>query len=253
MQQRTAYPVGLNIEDDFCKAMRSIGAVRPVEIDPNCQDHKYNADIVFKERGIIAEIKTLVNDSRAAKDFGKRYSALYAKWTAKGLVPSQSGPTLKLDTSKLPEACSHELLRLATRPAKQHAESANAQIKGLKQTLGMQDAKGLLVLCNTGNPFLAPEIIGYGLHHAMPHARYRSIDWMIFMTHKLPVRVSGVSEPADVFARVLRDGFPPMPSDLFGGISAAWFHYLAKKTGEPVKAYASDDPDGLFDVKHLSS
>ena len=112
----------------------------------------------------------------------------------------------------------------------------------------MPSAKGLLVLCNTGNGFLQPDVIAYGLHHILGQ-NHKSIDWMIYMTYGLPVQISGMPEPGDLFTQPTRQGFQPMPSDFFDKISETWMKYISH--GTVVREYIGIDHRALFGVEHV--
>ena len=236
---------GTNIDEIFLEAMRSIGGKRPAEIDPRCED-TYNADIVMQRDNIIAEVKTLMEDPRDKKDFGEKYGAMYRKWSRQGKVPPKSG-TIKIDTSKIPEECAREFLLHITRRIKANVKKSNRQIRQLKQTLGMPTAKGLLVLCNSGNAFLQPDVLLYGLHHALGRD-FSSIDYLLYLTYELPVRIPGMAEPADLFTQPTRQGYDPMPTELFDRMNDAWWSYLSK--GTAIRVYDGGDYTRLFNVKH---
>ncbi|MEE8189013.1 MAG: hypothetical protein V3T80_07380, partial [Kiloniellales bacterium] len=119
--------LGTNIDEIFLGAMRSIGGKRPAEIDPSCEN-AYNADVVLQSDNVIVEVKTLMEDSRDKKDFGKKYVAMYRKWSRQGKVPPQAEP-IKIDTSKIPEECAREFLLHITRRVKAHVSKSNRQIR----------------------------------------------------------------------------------------------------------------------------
>ena len=133
---------GHNIDHDFAEAMRSIGGKPPIEIDPTCQDEKFNADIVFQIENAITEIKTLMEDPRDQNGYEKGLKKLYSRWVREGKVPAVRRSTLKINAQDLPEDCGHEFVRWTMRSVRRSVEKANKQIKGLKDTLKMPDAKG---------------------------------------------------------------------------------------------------------------
>ena len=236
---------GHNIDEDFTEAMRSIGGKRPVEIDPACEDTD-NADIVLQRDNVIVEIKTLIEDPRDKRDFSEKYGAMYEEWTRQGKVPPQANPIM-IDTSRIPPECAREFLLRITRRVKADVTKSNRQIKRLKQTLDMPTAKGLLVLCNSGNAFLPPDVLLYGLHHALGRD-HSSINWLIYMTHGLQVQLPGMPEPGDLFTQPVREGYDPMPDELFNRVGDAWMSYISR--GTVVRVYDGGDHARLFDVKH---
>lgn len=64
----------LNIDEDFATAMSSLGAKRPVEINPDCEEY-LNADLVLEQDNVIIEVKTswktLGTSKSSTKNSGK--------------------------------------------------------------------------------------------------------------------------------------------------------------------------------------
>lgn len=226
-------------------AMRSIGGRRPVEIAPHCQETD-NADLVFDSENVVVEIKTLLEDPRERQGAGKKLGEMYNKWVDDGKVPNQLG-VIKISTADLPQDCAREFMFYITRRIKSVVRKGNKQIRVLKSNLNMPDAKGLLVLCNSGNAFLRPDVVFWGLHHALGQ-RHSSIDWVIYMTCGLPVQLPGLPEPVDLFTQPTRQGYEAMPSELFSRIKDAWMSYVA---GDGyTRAYIGNDPNILRGVEH---
>lgn len=238
---------GHNIDEDFAKAMAPIGGRRPRDIDPACLTDD-NADIVLVHDSAIVEVKTLMEDTRDKKDFNKTYATMHEKWVKQGKVPVQKGTRIRLNTRDLPEACAHELIRHLTKRPAAHVQKANRQIERLKEALGMPDAKGIMVLCNSGNAFLPPDVMLYGLRHILQGDIYSSVHWLIYMTHNLPVKLHGMLAPADLFIPLVRDGGTPMPQELYDRIHSAWMRYVS--AGTVLLEYGARPAD-LFDVRHV--
>lgn len=172
---------------------------------------------------------------------------MYEKWVRQKKVPPQSG-TIKINTADLPEECAREFVSAVTKRIKSRVDKSNSQIKTLKRVLNMPDAKGLLVLCNSGNALLSPETVFWRLCQTLRGPHHSSIDWLIYMTHGLPVQLDGMPEPADLFAQPVRKGFEKMPVDLFRRIEDAWMKHMTKQG--PVRVYEGVDPKRLVGAKH---
>jgi hypothetical protein len=69
------------------------------------------------------------------------------------------------------------------------------------------------------------------------------------MSYKLPVQTVAAPTPADFFISCAREAYGPMPAELVGKISSAWFKFVGKN--DPVTVFKVDGPTLLHDVKHL--
>ncbi len=225
--------------------MRPLGARRPVEIDPICAN-THNADLVFPSDNLILEIKCLIEDPQASPDFEEKLSTLYRKWASEGRVPILYG-TATISTHDLPIECARELLLRLNGSVREHVVKANAQIKKTKAALGMQNACGALVLCNSGNRTTRPDVLLHGLDRILGN-KFSAINWVIYMTHGLPIKLPNIPFPTEIFANVVRRGGKAMPDELFGRIRNAWLDYR-KRFGE-VRFVEADGQERLFDIEH---
>jgi hypothetical protein len=164
-----------------------------------------------------------------------------------GKVPPPPPGPIKISNTTLPEACSHELMRHWTKGIQLDVKKANRQIKALKKSLNMPSAKGLLVLCNSGNPFLTPHMIFFGLDHMLKD-HYSSIEWILYMTHNLPVHSASNPAGMDLLVPIKRPGYDDIPAELSTAILDAWLaHISAHKIVAEVQ---TSDANFLFDAKH---
>ncbi len=207
--------------------MRSIGGLQPSEIK-STQNGPENADIVLRNDNVIIEIKTLMEDPRDKHEFHVKHTAMYQKWVAAGKVPAQRGSTITIKTSEIPVDCAREYLKSITVSVKTAVKKANNQIKATKLSLGMPDAAGLLVVCNTGNSLLRPDVLLHGLQRALGD-RHSAINWLIYMTYNHPVQMDGMPYPGDIFSFPQRSGHTPMPRKLADRIHDAWMMYISSK------------------------
>ena len=232
----------LNVEEIFLTAMGRIGAVKPSELAEEVNGTK-NADFVLEADNVVGEIKCLMEDPRDHKQFNETYLKMYMQWVADGRVPAPKSEKIKINTADLPPDCAHEFLRRISRRVKKDVTSGNRQIRDLKGRLNMHSANGLLVLCNTGNAFLQPDVILYELHHALSD-RHTSINWLLYFTCGLPIQRQG-QQPAEIFAFAQREGYDNIPAALATRIKNAWLDCIACTQVE-----RPNDHSILFDAKH---
>lgn len=217
--------------------MRSIGGLRPTEINPDAAN-TLNADIVFRDANVILEVKTLMTDPTERADHIERVSAIYNRWAGRPGVPIIYGKRA-INSADVPREMGFELARTLADPIRTAVTKANRQIRQVKASLGMPEAHGILLLCNAGATTQTPHVILHALHHALGK-RHSSINSAIFMTHGVPANVPGVPEPVEVFASVTRPGHDPLSAAFGEKIRDAWLRFQARK--RPIRFYPS--PDG---------
>lgn len=225
-----------NIDDEFYEAMRSIGGLRPAEIDSEA-GRALNADVVFRDENVILEVKTLMADPTERADHIQKVSAIYNRWVGRPGVPIIYGRRA-INSADIPPEMAFELLRSLADPIRTSVTKANRQIRQVKVSLNMPEAHGVLLLCNAGATTLTPQVILHALHHALGK-RHSSINSTIFLTHGVPVQVPGVPEPAEIFLPASRPGREPLPETFAVKIRNAWMQYQARK--QPVRVYSDVD------------
>jgi hypothetical protein len=226
-----------NIDDKFYEAMRSIGGLRPAEIDPEA-GRALNADVVFRDENVILEVKTLMADPTERADHIEKVSAIYNRWAGRPGVPIIFGRGV-INSADVPWEMGFELTRTLADPIRTAVTKANRQIRRVKASLDMPEAHGVLLLCNAGATTLTPHMILHALHHALGY-RHSSINSAIFMTHGVPANVPGVPEPVEVFVPASRPSHEPLPTAFSEKIRDAWLQFQART--QPVRFYSV--PDG---------
>ncbi len=208
--------------------MRSIGGLRPAEINP-AASQTLNADVVFPNENTIIEFKTLVADPSEHADYSQKVSAIYNRWVGRPGVPIIYGRR-NINSADVPPEMGFELVRTLADPIRRAVTKANRQIREVKASLNMPGAHGVLLLCNAGATTLTPHLIVHALHHALGN-RHSSINSAIFMTHGVPVYVPSVPEPVEVFSFVKRLHYEPLSENFRIRIQNAWMqHHSRKKT-----------------------
>ena len=222
-----------NIDEEFHEAMRSIGGLRPAEINPEA-GKALNADIVFQNENIILEVKTLMSDPTERAEYNQSVAAIYSRWAGRPGVPIIYGRRT-INSKDVPREMGFELLRTLAEPIRRGVTRANNQIKQLKVSLNMPEAHGVLLLCNAGAKTLTPHVILDTLYHALGK-RHSSINSAIFMTYGVPAHVLGVPEAVEIFQPASRLGYEPLPEAFVVKIRNAWMQHLSYK--QPVRVYS---------------
>lgn len=150
-----------------------------------------NADFVFVQDNVVAELKTLATDKEA--EFAARGSSLIEDWTRRGkLPPSRTG---RVALSELSAAQRREVLKPLRNYLKKHIiGDANKQIKQTKLDRKMPTAKGLLLIANDTNYFLAPDMMGPLLGSILVSDDFSAINSIVYFTMDMKVEVPKFGE-----------------------------------------------------------
>ncbi|HMS42978.1 MAG TPA: hypothetical protein PKE69_22305 [Pyrinomonadaceae bacterium] len=136
-------PVYFPVEKTLDEYVEEFGGelVKKLLSNPNFS----NADYLFKNYKVVAELKTLEKDFFSAEIYKKKINGLYVKWVKEGLVPRIWGKAM-IQTQNLPERCQLEFTNIIKKPLEGRINKANKQIKETKKHFGIEDYKGVLIL-----------------------------------------------------------------------------------------------------------
>ena len=143
-------------------------------------EKQLNADYVFKNPQVIAELKCLQKNLFSLED--ERLKTLVEKWIKQGKYDNVTLANLYI-SGQLPKEYKLEMILLARKTIDGIINKANKQIKETKRILNMPNAKGLLLLCNDGNYFLKNEHLLSLVCNVMEHKYMESeIDGLVYFT-----------------------------------------------------------------------
>lgn len=145
-------PGPFDIESVFNQFVKEFGGELVNTLIP--KSDKLNADYVFKNENIIAELKCFRKDMFTEEDDAERMQTLLKKWTAKGIFKDKKTIKQLMRYRQLPKECIHDLVQAVRKTIDRIVHHANKQIHETKKELNMLQASGLLLLCNDGNYFL---------------------------------------------------------------------------------------------------
>lgn len=120
-------------------------------------------------------------------------------------------------------------------------KDANKQIKETKRRLGIEDAKGVLMLVNDGNTVLELDRVLFVLAQAFRtdstgKRPFSGIDRLIYLTHEMP-GVTNIGPNSQVWVTPLLDPGDTSMSPFLGRVQEAWLKHLETKTGAPIPVF----------------
>lgn len=206
-----------------------------------------NADYVFEEYKVVAELKTLEKDFFSEAHYKKKINELYNKWAGQGVVPHLFGKMV-IQTQNLPEQCQLEFADIVKKPLENRISKANKQIKQTKKHFGIEDYKGVLILVNDGNYSLESDAIMY-LVNRIVNTQCTSIDSTIHFTLNLRADMPEIDKDLLVWIDMHRNGTEGASREFLSNFRDGWFKFLEKKSGEHLPIIPFDDHDKLNQIK----
>src|SRR5688572_4883378 len=105
----------IDIEKELAVCVRSIGGMVLEETLPHPRSFR-NADYLFKDALVIAELKCLEKDVIASKAFHAKVNGLVERWDRAGLFTRPSQGSFVLHIHELPEVCARDFMDLIKAP-----------------------------------------------------------------------------------------------------------------------------------------
>lgn len=179
-----------------------------------------NADYLFREAKVIAELKVLETEFAHSKGMLAKVDALIAKYP--GIDPDDPTKPLR-----------RELLGELKKPLQRIINKANRQIKETKAELGLHDYRGILICVNDNFRGAPPGLVRGLMGHILAGTSYKSTTAVIYQTNHY---IELVELP---YAALL---WAPMYSDEVGSDLVDFINDLGRKW----RAY-SERLDGPYD------
>jgi hypothetical protein len=210
-----------------------------------------NADYLFRQHNVIAELKSL-QAGGFINSFHRKLGDLFGKWDRQGKLRVYG--TVKIESGKLPLECQHEMFSVMGESLQKHVvATANKQIKSTKALLEMPDAKGLLWVASDGNDDFQPNIVWYLMTKILQKKKetgdpaFSSVDGFAYFNPRMPAIVVQASEPALLFWGGARK--PDEDGDVLACLellSNAWFQYVSRTQGITVRSVLGRPEDARF-------
>jgi hypothetical protein len=239
----------VDIRDSFESFVESIGGTVSDKLASlsNGQRPK-NADYIFVDAGVIAELKCLEEDHENKPEFVEKRQALVDKWERDGLVQPHQVRVPYIQVKDFPQPCHDDLMKLYGQCVKSHLRSANQQIRESKASHNLPSAKGLLLLANDGNYSIEPEHMRQILANHLNGGNYPHIDTVLFFTVNMAVKVPDddvISRLWIYFYRETPEQGVPVP--FMDEMGFAWASFFKELTGIDAPMINEKDADGLSD------
>ena len=170
-----------------------------------------NADYLFRDAKVIAELKVLETEFAHSKEMLARVDALFAKHL--GADPDDPAAPLR-----------RELIGELKKPLQRIVNSANRQIKETKIELGLPDYRGVLICVNDNFRGLRPGIVSGLIGHILAGTSYKSTTAVIYQTNHY-VELVELPYAALLWAPMYSDEAGPDLVDFINDLGRKWRAY----------------------------
>ncbi len=192
-----------------------------------------NADYAFRNAGVVAELKRLVEDKSQDAAIKAKIQTLVHRWIDQRLIGPIYG-TVRLESRKLPIQCQRELMAVFAAPVKARVRKANRQIRSSLEKLALNNGKGLLIVVNDGNYALETDVALYLISKALGY-KCHSINSVIYLTVNMLSQSPLAAAPVLVWVHAARQDIVPAIDNRFvDTLFDAWRTYLGKTVGHQI-------------------
>lgn len=241
-------PKYLEIEPSIDKYVVSFGGELIRDLISKSPDFD-NADYLFSQYKVVAELKTLEKDFFLEADYKQKINSLYADWQARGLVPRFWGK-LVIQTQNLPMECQREFVTMVKKPLGGICKKANRQIKETKAKLGLDEYRGVLILVNDGNYSLESAAI-MSLLGRIINTENTSIDSIIYFTVNMRADNPTINRDLLVWIDGNRPGSEGASRQFLSNFRDGWVKFLESETGKSIPVIDVENHAELEEVRFI--
>ena len=237
----------IKIEPTWRQFVRQIGG-KVIDDDLPQPRSFENADFLFPEISVIAELKEIETEFSSSPRFRNGYSSLMKRVMAEN--PSWR-PLLLGGDESYPNCFTQEFIRLFRPPLSRILKKANRQLRETKTHFKIQSATGILLLVNDGLQSIGPNLIRAQTSELLLHS-YSSIDCCVLMTINSYIEIAGSDVPRMLWVPTYSDRAPDALVDFIDTLGRKWFDYIE----EIIEPYTSrtelgQKTDVLHDSKYI--
>ncbi|WP_312271553.1 hypothetical protein [Pseudomonas sp.] len=231
----------LSVESTWREFVCHSGNIVVEQVIPNPRTFE-NADFLFQEKGVVAELKEVATEFGSSAAFIAGFDGLMSKVIAEN---PHWKPALLGGNAPLPNWFNREFVRLFRPPISRILKKANRQIRETKLHFEIEAPTGVLLFVNDGFTALGPEPVR-ALAASLLQNSYSSIDCFVYLTVNRYIAFPGSDIPRLVWAPVYSDRAPEWLVDFINSLGSSWFTFLESKIGPfTVPNIAVDDADAL--------
>lgn len=186
-----------------------------------------NADFLFAESGVVAELKEVETEFSKAPRFFSEFDGLMKRLM---LEQPDWKPPLFGASGRLPGWFTNAFLRLFRPPLARIVKKANRQIRDTKLHFDVSAPTGVLILVNDGFTSLEPHFVR-GIVSDLLVNSYSSIDCFLYLTLNRYVDTGGGETPSLLWLPAYSDRAPDKLVEFVDELGSKWFNFLEPRIG----------------------
>lgn len=238
------------IEKEFDHCVRQTGGIKISDIVGSAPDF-LNADYLFNEYDIIAELKCLEDDKIKDNQLRDKTSKIYERYLKEGKAPVVVFGEARLSTEGFPDEFRQEIGELYRLSIHSVIKKANQQIRQTKEKLKKESSHGLLILVNDGHTILEPAHAMWVLRETFKRYSFSSIDSVIYFTANQRAEIAGINKDILVWIQAHRSPENKCPNQLLDRLKRNWLKHFEDITGEPVAEIIASDSNLINEIKNI--
>jgi hypothetical protein len=206
--------------------VRSTGGAVVEDLVPQPRNFE-NADFVFLNDSVVAELKEIETEFTASSSFSKGFHSLMTR-----LVEENSNwrPELFGGDGVYPAWFHNEFLRIFRPPLQRIIKKANKQIRETKQHFNITSPKGVLFLVNDGFTSISPGLVFSLACELLVHS-FTSIDVLVYLTVNRYVEIAGSDEPKLLWVTSYSTRGSDELAEFIDNLGRRWFDFLDSRIG----------------------
>ncbi len=229
----------IHVEKSWNEFITSAGGQCISELISKTPDFE-NADYIFSQAGVIAELKEIETDFAKTSGVRKRIEKLWERV----VIEDPTWRPLPLGgDGKWPDWYYKEYFSILKKPLARILEKANSQIRSTKKHFDLPQASGVLLFVNDGFISYSPNFIRGMISDVLTRS-YSSIDCFIYLTVNRYVSVQESAMAHLIWAPVYSANADDTLVCFIDDLGKKWFNFLEKKIG-PFDLRTETDEDIL--------
>lgn len=218
----------IDVESEITEAIKSIGGERVSDYLSKSPAFE-NADYIFHNYKVVAELKCLDEDKMHDSQFIDKASKIYRD---ESTTPIRVFGTRTLSTDGFSSEFTRKIRNLYRKPIKNRVLKANKQIKNTRKELNVEDYKGVVIVVNNNNSALDPWHIHEILESLMNQDCYSAINGAIFFNVNQKVVLPQDSREYTAWVTLDRDNRQKIDLEFQAAFRNCWFKHFSKLIGE---------------------
>ncbi|MES2672174.1 MAG: hypothetical protein V4673_17390 [Pseudomonadota bacterium] len=230
----------IDVEKELSIAIKAMGGMRVDEMIGKNSTHK-NADFIFNENLVVAELKSLEKDQISDESFINKVSKIYERELASKATSPLIYGRQRITTDGFSDEFRRKIADLYRFPIARRIRDADRQISETKIRLGLNNQwNGVLILVNDGNTALDPRHIIWSLAETIKGSNFSSIQHVIFFTVNMLTKHPEINIPLNFWYSAGANG-NRLQKKFEEDLRLCWFSHLSSIFGEVAEISGTDE------------